>query len=78
MANRREDTLRLTSRGVLRGARREKRMSGCPFHHPAVSKLLTSAALAVVYGVFRAATTQYHRLIQASARSLQRYLTQRA
>ena len=35
------------------------RMSGCPFKHPAVSKLLISAAAALLGGVFRAATTQY-------------------
>ena len=35
------------------------RMSGCPFKHPAVSKLLAAALISVVGGVFRAATTQY-------------------
>ena len=39
-------------------------MSGCPFKHPAVTKLLVAAALSVVSGVFRAATTQYRKLIR--------------
>ena len=40
------------------------RMSGCPFKHPAVSKLLAAALISVVGGVFRAATTQYRKLIR--------------
>ena len=46
------------------------RMSGCPFKHPAVSKLLAAALISVVGGVFRAATTQYRRLIRLHTRSL--------
>ena len=56
--------------GVRRCPSPALRMSGCPFKHPAVSKLLAAALISVVGGVFRAATTQYRRLIRLHTRSL--------
>ena len=35
-------------------------MSGCPFKHPAVSKLLISAAAALLGGVFTALLSGHH------------------